>query len=271
MITREAAGRVASTGWDVLASDGSVVRIRPIRRDDEQVLSDLNHRVSERTIYLRFFGISRLAADEHTHHLVMADPSHGFVALVAEVDGAVAGVASYEPMRADEAEMAFLVDDAVHGRGIGTLLLEQLAAVARERGVRQLHADTLAENAAMLRVFLDSGFREVHKMDSGVVELIARHRVRRAHAGPDGRTGECRRIPVAAPAAGSSDRRRDRCRPQTRRDRPRGVAEPRRRRLHRSPVRRQPARGPDRRDRRLLLRQRHSRGDRPRGDRGTGC
>ena len=49
--------------------------------------------------------------------------------------------------------MAFLLDDAVHGRGIGTLLLEQLAAVARESGVRHLHADTLAENAAMLRVF----------------------------------------------------------------------------------------------------------------------
>jgi acyl-CoA synthetase (NDP forming) len=74
-------------------------------------------------------------------------------------------------MRADEAEMAFLLDDAVHGRGIGTLLLEQLAAVARDRGIRHLHADTLAENAPMLRLFLGSGFHESHKLDTGLVEL----------------------------------------------------------------------------------------------------
>ena len=99
MITREAAGRVASTGWDVLASDGSVVRIRPIRRDDEQALSDLNHRVSDRTIYLRFFGISRLAADEHTHHLVDGRSVAWLRRPGGRVDGAVVGVASYEPLR----------------------------------------------------------------------------------------------------------------------------------------------------------------------------
>jgi acyl-CoA synthetase (NDP forming)/RimJ/RimL family protein N-acetyltransferase len=160
-----------AVGWDALAADGSVVHLRPVRPDDEPVLAELNHRVSDRTIYLRFFALSRSIADEHTHHLTTADPQDGHVALVAEVDGRVVGVASYEPMRKDEAEMAFLVDDAVHGRGIGTLLLEQLAAVARERGIRRLHADTLAENAPMLRVFMDSGFSEVHEMGQGLVEL----------------------------------------------------------------------------------------------------
>jgi acyl-CoA synthetase (NDP forming)/RimJ/RimL family protein N-acetyltransferase len=163
--------RSVAVGWDVLAADGSVVHLRPIRTDDEAALKAINHRLSDRSIYLRFFALSRSNADEHTHHLVGADPDRGHVALVAEVDGAVVGVGSYEPMRADEAEMAFLVDDAMHGRGIGTLLLEQLAAVARERGIRQLHADTLAENAPMIRVFLDSGFHEVHELDSGLVEL----------------------------------------------------------------------------------------------------
>ncbi|HET6297667.1 MAG TPA: GNAT family N-acetyltransferase [Kribbella sp.] len=161
----------SAAGWDVLAADGSVVHVRPVRADDESALRDINHRASDRTIYLRFFSISRTAADEHSHYLAGAAPEHGHVALVAEVDGVVAGVASYEPMSADEAEMAFLVDDAVHGRGVGTLLLEQLAAVARERGIRRLLADTLAENGPMLRVFLNSGFEEVHQLDSGLVEL----------------------------------------------------------------------------------------------------
>ncbi|MEI8406586.1 MULTISPECIES: bifunctional acetate--CoA ligase family protein/GNAT family N-acetyltransferase [unclassified Kribbella] len=157
-------------GWDALAADGSVVRIRPLRADDEAALDAMNQRVSDRSIYLRFFGISRRMADEHSHHLTRDRDGH--VALVAEYGDQIVGVASYEPLRTGEAEMAFLLDDAVHGRGIGTLLLEHLAAVARDHGIRRLRADTLAENAPMLRVFADSGFELVRKLESGLVELV---------------------------------------------------------------------------------------------------
>ncbi|HET6989135.1 MAG TPA: GNAT family N-acetyltransferase, partial [Kribbella sp.] len=159
-----------SAGWDVLASDGSVVRIRPLREEDEPALDAMNQRVSDRSIYLRFFTISRSLAAEHTHHLATAHDGH--VALVAEYGGQLVGVASYEPLRAGEAEMAFLLEDSVHGRGLGTLLLEQLAATARENGIQRLRADTLAENAGMLRVFTGSGFEQIRKLDSGVVELV---------------------------------------------------------------------------------------------------
>jgi acyl-CoA synthetase (NDP forming)/RimJ/RimL family protein N-acetyltransferase len=157
-------------GWDVLASDGSVVRIRPVRADDEPALSAMNKRVSDESIYLRFFGISRLMADEYTHHLAAEHDGH--VALVAEYGEDLVGIASYEILRAGEAEMAFLLQDSVHGKGIGTLLLEQLAATARENGIQRLRADTLGENAKMLRVLADSGFEQVRKLDSGVVELV---------------------------------------------------------------------------------------------------
>ncbi|MEU4292680.1 GNAT family N-acetyltransferase [Kribbella sp. NPDC026596] len=170
MTAIEQVGRRPGAGWDVLASDGSVVRIRPLREDDEPALDAMNQRVSDRSIYLRFFGISRSLADEHTHHL--ASDRDGHVALVAEYGDRLVGVASYEPLRTGEAEMAFLLEDSVHGRGIGTLLLEQLAAVARENGIQRLRADTLAENAGMLRVFADSGFEQVRRLDSGVVELV---------------------------------------------------------------------------------------------------
>ncbi|MFI6832547.1 GNAT family N-acetyltransferase [Kribbella sp. NPDC050241] len=165
----QAAGRPGA-GWDVLASDGSVVRIRPLREDDEPALDAMNERVSDRSIYLRFFGISRSLAGQFSHHL--ATDHDGHVALVAEYGDQLVGVASYEPLRAGEAEMAFLLEDSVHGRGIGTLLLEQLAATARENGIQRLRADTLAENAPMLRVFAGSGFEQVRKLDSGVVELV---------------------------------------------------------------------------------------------------
>ena len=157
-------------GWDVLASDGSVVRIRPVREDDEPALKAMNSRVSDLSIYLRFFGISRLMADEYTHHLAAEQDGH--VALVAEYGQDVVGIASYEILRAGEAEMAFLLQDSVHGKGIGTLLLEQLVATARENGIQRLRADTLGENAKMLRVLADSGFEQVRRLDSGVVELV---------------------------------------------------------------------------------------------------
>jgi acyl-CoA synthetase (NDP forming)/GNAT superfamily N-acetyltransferase len=156
-------------GWDALAADGSVVRIRPIRPDDEGPLKAMNQRLSDRSVYLRFFSSNRVGADVQAHHLATGGVEHQ--ALVAEVSGQVIGVASYEVLRAAEAEMAFLLDDAVHGRGIGTLLLEQLAAVAREAGIRRLIADTLAENVPMLRVFANSGFEQTRRFDSGVVEL----------------------------------------------------------------------------------------------------
>ncbi|WP_165550210.1 bifunctional GNAT family N-acetyltransferase/acetate--CoA ligase family protein [Kribbella speibonae] len=165
-----ASGEQPGTGWDVLASDGSVVRIRPVRADDEPALAAMNDRVSDESMYLRFFGISRHMADEYTHHL--AADRDGHVALVAEYDGDVIGIASYETMRAGEAEMAFLLQDSVHGKGIGTLLLEQLAGTARENGIERLRADTLGENAKMLRVLVDSGFEQVRKLGSGVVELV---------------------------------------------------------------------------------------------------
>ncbi|TWD81758.1 acyl-CoA synthetase (NDP forming) [Kribbella amoyensis] len=156
-------------GWDALAADGRAVRIRPIRAEDEDALTALDHRLSDRSIYLRFFGVNRHSADEHARHLAAASRDH--VALVVEIDDDLVAVGSYEVLRDGEAEMAFLVDDAVQGQGIGTLLLEQLAAVAREHGIHHLVADTLAENAAMLRVFADSGFELVRRLDSGVVEL----------------------------------------------------------------------------------------------------
>jgi acyl-CoA synthetase (NDP forming)/RimJ/RimL family protein N-acetyltransferase len=170
MTAIEQVGGQTGTGWDVLAADGSVVRIRPLREDDEAALDAMNQRVSDRSIYLRFFGISRSSADEHTHHLATGHDGH--VALVAEYGDQLVGVASYEPLRSGEAEMAFLLEDSMHGKGIGTLLLEQLAAIARENGVQRLRADTLVENAGMLRVFADSGFEQVRRLDSGVVELV---------------------------------------------------------------------------------------------------
>ena len=69
------------------------------------------------------------------------------------------------------AEVAFVVADAHQGRGIGSVLLEHLAAAARECGIERFEAVVLAENAAMIRVFRDAGYETTRHIDAGEVTL----------------------------------------------------------------------------------------------------
>src|SRR4029450_8609205 len=90
---------------------------------------------------------------------------------VAELRGAVVGVARYFRPDDDEAEVAFAVDDREQGRGLGTLLLEYLVAVARERGIHRFVAWVLTDNRQMMRVFSAAGF-DVHKRwGGGLIEI----------------------------------------------------------------------------------------------------
>ena len=82
-----------------MAADGSVVHIRAVRPDDEDALRALNQRVSDRSIYLRFFGLNRTSADQHSHHLATDTEEDGHVALVAEAAGRLVAVGSFEPLR----------------------------------------------------------------------------------------------------------------------------------------------------------------------------
>ena len=69
------------------------------------------------------------------------------------------------------AEIAFVVRDDHQGRGLGSILLEHLAAAARERGVRRFEAEVLAENNQMVRVFRDAGYQVSRAFEEGVVHL----------------------------------------------------------------------------------------------------
>ncbi|HEX6076413.1 MAG TPA: GNAT family N-acetyltransferase [Micromonosporaceae bacterium] len=156
---------------DVLAADGRIVQIRPVRPDDASGLLALYERESDESLRLRFFTAGRGALHCEVDRLVRpAGPDH--VALAADDAGELVGVASYErEPGTDRAEFAVIVDDRHHGRGIGTLLLEHLAGYARRQGIRQLTGDVLAENAAMLRVARDLVTTRLAAPQAGVVEV----------------------------------------------------------------------------------------------------
>ena len=80
-------------------------------------------------------------------------------------------VGSYIAGAPGVAEAAFAVDDRFQGKGLGTELLERLAAIAVVHGFRRFEATTLADNTAMLEVFRDSGFEVRSKSAAGCIEV----------------------------------------------------------------------------------------------------
>ena len=96
------------------------------------------------------------------------------MALLAVMDGELIGCGSYEcddAPRSLSAEIAFTVPDDMHNRGVGMLLMEHLISLARSRGLHAFTAETLSENAAMLRVFADAGLQAHRALADGVYDL----------------------------------------------------------------------------------------------------
>lgn len=157
---------------DALAADGSIVHLRVMTAADAAAVRALHLSVSGRNLQLRFFAESPGTAELYAARLAQREPDRGQVVLLAEQDGRLVGVGSYEPLGHGAAEIAFLLKDSHHGLGIGTLLLEHLAAAARACGITQFRADVLAENSAMLRVLTDSGFTRSVTTDGPVTTLV---------------------------------------------------------------------------------------------------
>ena len=155
-----------------LLTDGTTMEIRPARADDFDAVRDMHARMSSQNLYLRFFGVSRAAAESEARRVCREPaPDHG--ALLAVLEGQVVGCGSYEV--ADDgsrsAEIAMAVADDMHRRGVGTLLLEHLVSLARSRGVRTFVAETLSANALMMQVFADAGLGGRRALADGVYEV----------------------------------------------------------------------------------------------------
>jgi RimJ/RimL family protein N-acetyltransferase len=137
---------------DMLSADGRIVRLREVTADDAGSLLDLYHNSSDDSRYKRFLYLGRAAVQEEVDRLTRA-PELDHFAILAEDQGQVIGAASYERMpEGFRADFAVLVGDRWQGRGVGTLLVEQLAAHARKHGVQELVGEVLAVNNSMLRV-----------------------------------------------------------------------------------------------------------------------
>ena len=260
----------APWGHDVVLADGSTARIRYVTIEDGPAVAALHGRLSPETVRLRYFGAHPHLSEVELDSVVSeAEPDH--LVLVAERGGQLIGIAQYDRIPgSDVAEVAFVVDDAHQGLGIGTLLLEYLASEGRRNGLKRFAADTLLENNAMVQVFRDAGFTQHSNLESGVIRVVMDiaptlealaslyERDRKAVGTFDG------------PLVAASLDRRHRGVPLAGHRRPRARPQPGQWRLPGPCLPREPERGPHRERALLCQHRRHPWGCRPSGGRRPG-
>lgn len=136
-------------------ADGLRVRFRPIRPDDAARLREFHRRLSPESQRLRFFSPLRELSAGMARRFTQVDFERR-VALVAcyPGDDAIRGVARYEVAPGGKtAEIAFVIEDGLQGRGVGKIMLHLLARHARYMGITRFVATVLPENAPMLAMF----------------------------------------------------------------------------------------------------------------------
>jgi acetyl coenzyme A synthetase (ADP forming)-like protein len=159
---------------EVLLKDGSRVSLKPIKVDDVERWLGFISRLSQRAKYLRFHSVPKLGREDAIRYCTV-DYDNAF-AFVAEVlrdrrrDIIAIGRYARLPNKTT-AEVAFVIEDAFQGKGIGTKLVEWLANVARKNGITTFEAYVLAQNKEMMNVFMDYGFHVTSQLEEGIYRV----------------------------------------------------------------------------------------------------
>jgi len=161
-----------------MLKNGLQVTIRAIRPDDREALVAALKGLEERTLYYRLFGAKQDFSEQELTDATDVD----FIRTVALVtcipDGSeekIIGAGRYiafgnaEPP--DLAEVAFMVEEDYHGLGIASRIFKHLAGIAREKGIREFHAEVLPGNKGMQAVFSRSGFPMKQGYAEGVMHI----------------------------------------------------------------------------------------------------
>ncbi len=169
---------IASYSVTERLKDGRHVTIRAIRSDDKGRMADALREVSPESLYRRTFSAKKDLSDDDLRQLTEVD-FENVVALVAvineEARHRIVGGGRY--IRTGEAgaglksEVAFLIDDAHQGMGIGSRIFKHLVIIARASGVTQFEAEVLPSNEGMLRVFARSGIPFTRTMTRDTVYI----------------------------------------------------------------------------------------------------
>jgi acetyltransferase len=162
--------------------DGIDVRVRPIRAEDEPAVVDFHRRLSEQSVYSRFFTTVPLAERVSHHRLARIcfadyDREISLIVMAADEPGLILAALRLTRRHASkDADFGLLVIDAWQGRGLGKLLVRELVRVARAEGMERVHGMVLADNRRMLEICGKNGFEVIPRgLECEVILNLAGH------------------------------------------------------------------------------------------------
>ena len=154
--------------------DGREIEIRAQHPQDREDLEAAIVRMSDESLYRRFFAARRHFSEKEAEYFLNIDfVNHVALVAVAHENGkpVIIGAARYVVVQPGQAEVAFGVVDQYQGQGLGVALLRELVTVARQAGISELIADVLGSTLAMLRVFEKSGLQMITRREGSVVHV----------------------------------------------------------------------------------------------------
>jgi acetyltransferase len=165
------------SGWTM--KDNTLVTIRPIRPEDEPLMVKFHETLSERSVYLRYFhlmNLSQRTTHERLTRICFIDYDREMALVAEHADPAtgereILGVGRLTKIQGtNDAEVAVLISDKFHGRGLGKELLARLLIVGADEKLSKLTADILPDNRDVMRICEKLGFRLKHSLEDEVVK-----------------------------------------------------------------------------------------------------
>jgi RimJ/RimL family protein N-acetyltransferase len=158
-----------------LLRDGSQIDIRALRPEDEADMLAAVGKTSAQSLQRRFFAMKRHFSDKERAFFMDIDfKNHVALVAVAKEAGreVIVGGGRYIVFEPGRAEMAFVVVDTWQGRGVGSILMRHLVKIACDAGLKELTAEVLPENTAMIKVFGKFGFSPAPRRDPKTLHLV---------------------------------------------------------------------------------------------------
>src|SRR5215470_685843 len=156
-----------------LLHDGRRIEIRSLKPQDREEFVAAVKRTSGQSIRRRFFAAKRSFTEQEVAFFLNVDfVNHvALIAVLQEGQRPVVGGGRYVVVQPSKAEVAFMVVDGYQRQGIGAALMRHLIAIAREAGIKELVADVLPENTAMLKIFEKTGLHLITGRGAQVVHV----------------------------------------------------------------------------------------------------
>jgi GNAT superfamily N-acetyltransferase len=159
-----------------LLRNGRRIEIRSLKPEDRDKLVAAVSRTSAQSLYRRFFAAKRGFTEQEVAFFLNVDfVNHiALVAVLDEGERPVIGGGRYVIVQPRKAEVAFVVIDQYQGQGIGAALMRHLIAIARDAVIKELIAEVLPENTAMLKIFRKTGLGLTARRESQVLHVTLR-------------------------------------------------------------------------------------------------